>query len=99
MMLEALVYLIEWKAMKSIQGSNLFFSQLLCYINRAIIVKPQDFLAQSINVDLRQRGYSFEQFVQAWLQKMDMLVSWEATRINTIAVFSLLPHFSAELVR
>jgi hypothetical protein len=31
----------------------MFFSQLLSYVNRAIIVKPQDFLSQVINVDLR----------------------------------------------
>lgn len=81
------------------QGSNLFFSNLLTYINRIIIIKPNEFLQQIINLELRQRGYSFEHFVQGWLQKMDMLVSWEATRINVIAVFNLLVHFPAELVR
>lgn len=30
---------------------------------------------------------------------MDMLVSWEASRINTIAAYSLLPHFTVDLVR
>lgn len=30
---------------------------------------------------------------------MDMLVSWEASRINTIAAYNLMPKFSADLVR
>jgi hypothetical protein len=30
---------------------------------------------------------------------MDMLVSWEASRINTIAAYNLLPTFSVEMVR
>ena len=63
------------------------------------IIKPTEFLTQVINVDLRQRGYSFEQFVQGWLQKMEMIVSWEATRINVIAIYNLLPSFPGELVR
>lgn len=45
MIVEALAYLIEMKASKTLQGSNLFFSTLLNYINRVIIVKPTEFLA------------------------------------------------------
>ena len=99
MIIEAIVYLIDMKASKTLQGSNLFFSTLLSYINRLIIVKPMDFLKELINGDLHQRGYSFDQFVQGWLLRMDMLVSWEASRINTIAAYTLLPHFSVNLVR
>ena len=72
---------------------------MLGYLNRLIIIKPQEFLAVSVNVDLRQRGYSFEQFVHGWLSRMDMLVSWESSRLNTIAAYNMLPHFSGELVR
>lgn len=77
----------------------MFFSTLLNYINRLLILRPNEFLTQTINIDLRQRGYSFDQFVHGWIQRMEMLVSWEASRINTIAAYNLLPHFSAELVR
>lgn len=37
--------------------------------------------------------------MQGWLVRMDMLVSWEASRLNTIAAYNLLPHFSGELLR
>lgn len=30
---------------------------------------------------------------------MEMIVSWEATRINVIAIYNLLPSFPGELVR
>lgn len=37
--------------------------------------------------------------MHAWLSRMDMLVSWESSRLNTIAAYNLLPHFPGELVR
>ena len=52
MIIEAIIYLIEMKASKTLQGSNLFFSTLLSYINRLIIVKPIDFIKDLINGDL-----------------------------------------------
>jgi hypothetical protein len=52
MIIEAIIYLIEMKASKTLQGSNLFFSTLLSYINRLIIVKPLDFIKDLINCDL-----------------------------------------------
>jgi hypothetical protein len=52
MIVEAIIYLIEMKASKTLQGSNLFFSTLLSYINRLIIVKPLDFIKDLINGDL-----------------------------------------------
>jgi hypothetical protein len=52
MIIEAIIYLIEMKASKTLQGSNLFFSTLLSYINRLIIVKPLDFIKDLINGDL-----------------------------------------------
>lgn len=52
MIVEAIIYLIEMKASKTLQGSNLFFSTLLSYINRLIIVKPLDFIKDLINCDL-----------------------------------------------
>lgn len=59
LVLEASIYLIEMKGSKTLQGSNQFFSTILSYINRVIILKTPEFLSQTINVDLRQRGYSF----------------------------------------
>jgi hypothetical protein len=52
MIVEVIIYLIEMKASKTLQGSNLFFSTLLSYINRLIIVKPLDFIKDLINGDL-----------------------------------------------
>ena len=30
---------------------------------------------------------------------MDLVVSWEAHRIKTLAILTLLPHFNAELIQ
>jgi len=47
---------------------------------------------------LHQSGVLFDQFVQAWFKKMDFITSRESLRINLIAIYTLLPHFSAEML-
>ena len=64
-----------------------------------VIIKQQDFIVGIIQAELRQKGYSFEDFVKAWLGKMDMVVSWEAHRIKTLAILCMLPHFSSEMIQ
>ena len=79
--------------------ANIFHQQLLTYINRMIIIKQQDFIVGVIQTELSQKGYSFEDFVKAWLGKMDMVVSWEAHRIKTLAILCMLPHLSSEMIQ
>ena len=45
---------------------------------------------------LIQKGITFAQFVEAWMQKMDLIVSNESRRINLLAIYTLLPYFSGE---
>ena len=92
-------YLIEAKAVKTIPCSSVFFTTLMTYINRVIIVKPAEFLSQIVQTDLRQLGYTFEQFIEGWLTKMDMIVSQEANRINCLACYNLVPHFSEQVLK
>ena len=40
-----------------------------------------------------------DQFLEAWLSKMEMIVQWEAHRIKTLAILVLLPYLSGELVQ
>ena len=39
------------------------------------------------------------QFVEAWLQKMEMIVQWEAHRIKSLALLVMLPYLSGEMVQ
>ena len=64
-----------------------------------LIIKQNDFINGILHAELSQRGFSFNQFVEAWLTKMDLVVSWEAHRIKTLAILTLLPHFNAELIQ
>lgn len=92
-------YLIESKAVLTLPCSNIFFQQLLTYVNRVLIMKPDDFVTGILMAELSQKGFTFEQFVEAWLAKMDMIISWEAHRIKCIALLVALPFMSAELLR
>ena len=42
---------------------------------------------------------NFDQFVNSWFSKMDFIASRESTRINLIAIYTLLPHFSLDMIR
>ena len=64
-----------------------------------LIIKQDDFVNGILHAELTQRGFSFEQFVEAWLTKMDLVVSWEAHRIKTLAILTLLPHFNVGLIQ
>ena len=79
--------------------ANIFFQQLITYINRVLIIKQEDFVNGILHGELTQRGFTFTQFVEAWLTKMDLIVSWEAHRIKTLAILTLLPHLNGELIR
>jgi hypothetical protein len=96
---QACAYLIECQASKTIPSSSIYFTQLLSYLNRLIVVSREFFTQQVLPQLSQTRGYSTTHFVEAWFSKMDFLVSQEARRINLLAIYNLLPYFSAELVQ
>ena len=63
-----------------------------------LIIKQDDFINGILHSELTQRGFTFTNFVEAWLTKMDLVVSWEAHRIKTLAILTLLPHFNGDLI-
>ena len=85
--------------MITMPNSNVFFQELVTYLNRVMIIKPDDFVQGILQGELGQRGFTLDQFVEAWLIKMEMIVQWEAHRIKTLAVMIILPYLSAELVQ
>ena len=99
MLVQCCVYLIESKAVATLPCANIFYQQLLTYINRVLIIKQDDFINGILHAELTQRGFTFTQFVEAWLTKMDLVVSWEAHRIKTLAILTLMPHFGGDLIR
>ena len=98
LLIQCCTYLIESRAIVTLPNSNIFFQQLVTYINRVLIIKPDDFIVGILQTELAQRGYTLGQFVEAWLSKMDMIVQWEAHRIKTLALLVMLPHLTAELL-
>ena len=84
--------------MVTVSHSNAFFQQLVTYINRVLIIKPDDFIGGILQNELAQRGFTLGQFIEAWLAKMEMIVQWEAHRIKTLALLIVLPYLSGEVV-
>ena len=85
--------------MITMPNSNVFFQELVTYLNRVMIIKPDDFVQGILQGELASRGFTLDQFLEAWLIKMEMIVQWEAHRIKTLALLIMLPYMSAELVQ
>lgn len=64
-----------------------------------IIIKPDDFINGIVQQELVSRGFSFAQFFEAWLSKMEMIVSWEAHKIKTLALLVMMPHMTGDIVQ
>lgn len=79
--------------------SHNFYTQLITYLNRILIIKPDDFVNAILKYELQQRGFTAKQFFDAWLNKMDMIVQWEAHRIKSLALLMILPHLDGDLVQ
>ena len=84
--------------MLTLPNSNVFFQQLVTYLNRVLVIKPDDFVNGILQTELVQRGFTMAQFVEAWLSKMEMIVQWEAHRIKSLAILVMLPYMPPELV-
>lgn len=88
-------HLVRAEAVKTVPCSSSYFSNLLTYLNRVIVVKPVEFI-QILQLTLSSQGLSLQQFVEEWIKKMDHLVSSEAARINVLAAYNMLPHLPLE---
>jgi len=74
MLLQCCVYLIQSRAVVTVPNSNAFFQQLLTYLHRVLIIKPDAFILGILKGELALRGFTMGQFLEAWLQKMEMIV-------------------------
>ena len=74
--------------------SSSFFTNLITFIDRVIITDKNWFLTEILAVMHRDLNLQFDQFVRSWFSKMDFIASRESIRINLIAIYTLLPHFS-----
>ena len=45
------------------------------------------------------KGLQLHTFVEEWIKKMDFILSQEASRINCLAIYNLLPFFPAPLIK
>ena len=88
----AIHYLMTVQIDKNIPQSSQFFSQLLTYINRIIIQNP------GIILEICENKENFSVFVVEWMQKMDNIITQEFRKINLIAIYHLIPYFSADLL-
>lgn len=91
-------YLVEFQATKSMPSTSNFYTQALTFVNRVILLNTDFFLNFCISRMKQQYNMTFEQFVDSWISKMDLLLSQEARRINLLALYNIVPSFSAELV-
>jgi parvulin-like peptidyl-prolyl isomerase len=73
--------------------SSSFFNHQITYINRVIIADTQFFVSEILQT-LNQQGMSFPMFLESWIKKMEYITSRESLRINLIAIYTLLPHFT-----
>ena len=90
---------MDFKVHKNLPSSSVFYTQAVTFVNRAIAL-DREFFARSILEPLcLQKGIGFGQFVEAWFSKMELIVSQEARRINLIALYSLVPYFSGDLLQ
>lgn len=92
------LYVAEANIAKTQQSSALLITQLLTYLNRMIVVKTSLFMSTLAEL-LVAKNLQLADWVREWIKKMDFLVSQESIRVNCLALYCLLPHMPAELVR
>ena len=78
--------------------SSSFFTNLITFIDRVIITDKDWFINEILSVMHRDQNLQFAQFVHAWFSKMDFIASRESIRINLIAIYALLPHFTQDMI-
>lgn len=91
-------YLLSFSPLKKMPCCSLLTTQLITYVNRVIVVN-KDWFMQHILQELHNESLTFEVFVSEWFKRMDFITSRESLRINLVAIYTLLPHFSVELLK
>jgi hypothetical protein len=92
-------YFCDFKVHKNLPSSSVFYTVAVTFINRAITVNRENFIHSVIEPLCASKGISFGHFVEAWFNKMEMIVSQESRRINLVAIYNLLPYYNAELLQ
>jgi hypothetical protein len=91
-------YMTQNEVQRTMQHSSSFFTNLITFIDRVIITDKNWFINEILAVLHREQNLQFAQFVQSWFNKMDFIASRESIRINLIAIYTLLPHFSQDMI-
>lgn len=91
-------YLTQNRVQRTMPTSSSFFTNLITFIDRVIITDKNWFINEILSVLHRDQNLQFANFVHAWFSKMDFIASRESIRINLIAIYALLPHFTQDMV-
>jgi hypothetical protein len=78
--------------------SSVFFTNLITFINRIIIANKNWFFQNILTALYNHSGITFQNFVESCLDKIDYLVSRESMKINLISLYTLIPHFSHDML-
>jgi len=57
--------------------------QLLTFLHRVLIIKPDAFIIGILSGELAQRGFTMRQYLEAWLYRMEMIVTRNLYRFKT----------------
>ena len=88
-------YFVYFQAIKSMPSTSNFYTNAITFVNRVVVMNRELFLKECLDGAVGQTEGGFSAFVRAWMQKMELIVSQEARRVNLLALYSLLPFFSA----
>jgi len=89
-----LQYLLWTNTSKSLPYISNFFTLLLNYLNRIILLSKD-----SLFSDLQASNIDFSAFIDTYFSKMDFLVSVDSKRLNLLGIYSLLPVLPSHLLQ
>jgi hypothetical protein len=78
--------------------SSVFFTNLITFINRIIIANKNWFFENILTTLYNHSGILFVNFIESWISKIDYLVSRESMKINLISLYTVIPHFSHDML-
>jgi len=91
------LYLVEPNVQKPNPSVTAFYTQMITYLNRMIVVKPNEFLT-ILSELLAVKQISINFWVEEYFRKMEHVVSQEGQRINCLAIYNILPHLNGPLI-
>jgi hypothetical protein len=70
-----LQYIIEAKVFKNLPHCHSFYSQLLTFVNRWLVLKTDQFMNEIVQGEVcGKMGYQFERLLAQWISKMDLII-------------------------